>query len=415
MKRLILMLGIFTSMHVYSQIEIQGVIRPRAEYRNGYGTLRDSLTEYAGFVTQRTRLNFKFTKGIVQTYFSFYDFRVWGDQPLKKDLSSVGLNEGWVEVAVAKHFAIRFGRQAIGYDNWRLISKANWNQIGAAHDMVLLKYRYKGWIVDMGAAYNQTSVNKFGTDYSALILNYKTLNYLWLNKKSGYTDLAFQFIADGYQKENTKNTIYLRYTGGFIVKQKINRWHLALRGFYQGGQLQTSQDVSAWYLNMDVGLQLSEKVGLLGRIEVMSGNNSRDSTGTTDHAFNILFGSRHKFNGTMDYFSVPATTDHAGLVNPFLNLRYSPSENVDIFAGYNFFRLYGSLLNNGVQVNKNLGNELDLKVKAKILKYLKLEGGYSFMLATKSMEVLKGGNSSFFNSWAYLMVTVDPVLFKTEK
>ncbi len=403
------------SLTGYSQFEIQGVIRPRAEYRNGYSTLRDSLAEYAGFITQRTRLNLKFTKGIIKSAISFYDFRVWGDQPLKNDLASVGLNKGWVEVALGQSFAVKFGRQAVGYDNYRLFSKVNWNQIGASHDLVLLKFRNNGWIMDFGAAYNQAAVNKFGTDYSELIKNYKTLNFLWLRKKFGKTDVAFQAIADGYQKEETNNTVYLRATGGIIAKYKEEKWDISARGFYQGGKLQTGQDVSAYYLNFDLGVKLLEKFRLLGGFELLSGNDATDSLDKTDHAFNILYGSRHKFNGTMDYFSVPVTTKRAGLVNPYLKLKFSVSKKVDIFADYLFFRLYGNYLDNGKTINKNLGNEIDLKVRGKVLKYLKLEGGYSFLLATKSMEVIKGGNSSYFNSWAYFMITVDPVLFTSKK
>jgi hypothetical protein len=415
MKKVILLFLIILSINAYSQFEIQGVIRPRAEYRNGYSTLRDSLVEYAGFITQRTRLNMKFTKGIIKSAISFYDFRVWGDQPLKKDLASVGLYEGWVEIEATKNFAIKFGRQSIGYDNYRLISKVNWNQIGASHDLVLLKYRNSGWIVDFGAAYNQASVNKFGTDYSELIFNYKTLNFLWLRREFGKFDIALLAIADGYQKEGTKNTIYLRYTGGLILKYFADKWDITARGFYQGGKLQTGQDVSAFYQNIDLGIKLSKKFRLLGGMELFSGNNATDSLNKTDHAFNILIGGRHKFNGTMNYFSVPSTTKRAGLVNPYLKLKFIVSKNVDIFADYHFFRLYGDFIDNGNIIDKNLGNEIDLKFKTRILKYLKLEGGYSFLFATESMEVIKGGSNSYFNSWAYFMVTVDPVLFTTKK
>ena len=414
MKKIILLFLIMISINAYSQFEIQGVIRPRAEYRNGYSSLRDSLVEYAGFITQRTRLNLKFSKGILTSAISFYDFRVWGDQPLKTDMSSVGLNEGWVEVAMGSFFYVKFGRQAIGYDNNRLFSKVNWNQIGAAHDLVLLKYRNSGWILDFGAAFNQASINKFGTDYSELIQNYKTLNFLWIRKQFGRADLAFQAIADGYQKEGTKSTLYMRFTLGPIIKYKLDKWDIAVRGFYQGGKLQTGQDVSAYYLNLDLGVKISNKIKIMGGIESFSGNDATENL-NTDHAFNILYGSRHKFNGTMDYFSVPATTSRSGLVNPYLKLKFSASKKVDIFADYYFFRLYGDYLNSGELIDKNLGNEIDLKVKAKLMKFLKLEGGYSFLLATKSMEVIKGGNNSYFNSWAYFMITVNPVLFTTKK
>ena len=188
-----------------------------------------------------------------------------------------------------------------------------------------------------------------------------------------------------------------------------------MRGFYQGGQLQTGTKVSAYYLNLNLGVYSVRKLNITGGFELLSGNNASDSLDSKDHAFDILYGSRHKFNGTMDYFSIPLTTKRAGLVNPYLKLKFSLSKKVDIFADYFFFRLFGNYLYDGKFIDKNLGNEIDLKVKAKIANYVRMEGGYSFMLANKSMEALKGGEKSYMNSWAYVMVTVDPVLFTTKK
>ena len=114
----------------------------------------------------------------------------------------------------------------------------------------------------------------------------------------------------------------------------------------------------------------------------------------------------------MDYFSVPATSKRAGLVNPYFRVKASVSDKVNLFATYHYFRLYGNYIDQGELINKNLGSELDLKFKVKFKDYLKLEGGYAFMLPTQSMTIIKGGDDHHFNSWAYIMLTVDPVFFK---
>ena len=54
----------------------------------------------------------------------------------------------------------------------------------------------------------------------------------------------------------------------------------------------------------------------------------------------------------------------------------------------------------------------DLKFKVKFREYVKLEGGYAFMLPTQSMSVRKGGGHHRYNSSAYVMLTIDPVFFK---
>ena len=412
LKKIILMLVLFSSFQSYAQFELYGVVRPRAEYRNGYSTLRDTLLDAASFVSQRTRLGIKYRKDNIKMGIVFYDARVWGDQALKSDASSVGLAEGWVEIGLSESIALKIGRQSLAYGNNRLLSPVNWNQVGAAHDLILFKFKKADWVFDFGAAYNQSGINKFGTDYSELLLNYRTMNFIWLGNQFGKTNIAFQGFLDGYQKENTKSTIYMRYTGGLIVKYKNKGHHFAGRGFFQGGKLQTGEDVSAWYLNVDGSFAVSEKTTLIAGAEIFSGNNATDSLRTTDHAFNILYGARHKFNGDMDYFSVPVTTNRAGLVNPYFRVKFDVSKKVDLYATYHYFRLFGDYIDKGELINKNLGSEIDLKFKAKFNDFMKLEGGYAFLLPTQSMSVIKGGDHHEFNSWAYLMLTIDPVFLR---
>ncbi|RLD58516.1 MAG: hypothetical protein DRJ05_07895 [Bacteroidetes bacterium] len=411
LKKIIFVLALFLSLQSFAQFELNGVIRPRAEYRNGYSTLRDSLVDAASFISQRTRLGIKYTKDDIKVGITFYDFRVWGDQLLKSDASFVGLAEGWAEIQLSESVALKIGRQSLSYDNNRLLSPVNWNQVGAAHDLVLLKYRKAGWIFDFGAAYNQAGINKFGTDYSGYISNYRTLNFIWLSHQFGKTNIAFQGFLDGFQKEGTKSTIYMRYTPGFIVKYKNDGHHLTGRAFYQGGKIQTGEDVSAWYVNVDGGLAVSKKMTSIGGAEIFSGNDATDSLRTADHAFNILYGARHKFNGDMDYFSTPNTTNRAGLVNPYFRLKYDISKKVDLYATYHYFQLFGDYIENGELIDKTLGSEIDLKFKIKFKEYVKLEGGYAFLLPTQSMSVIKGGDHHEYNSWAYVMLTIDPVFF----
>ena len=58
-----------------------------------------------------------------------------------------------------------------------------------------------------------------------------------------------------------------------------------------------------------------------------------------------------------------------------------------------------------------LGTEIDFSMGYKLTKSIKIDGGYSQMLANESMEAIKGGDSSLHNSWAWVMVTFKPNLF----
>ena len=396
----------------FAQFEVQGIIRPRAEYRNGYKILRDSSTHPAYFISQRTRLSFSYKTDKLKTKISFYDARAWGDQLLKKDLATIGLLEGWAEVDLSSDVSIKLGRQMLKYDNSRLMSPVNWNQIGAAHDAVVVKFRPKSWEIDLGFAFSQSDQNLFGTDVSALINNYKNLNFLWISKKIKHFTLSSFTIADGYQSHENENIMYMRYTPGFILKYNDDRFDLAGRAFYQGGKDNNGLDLSAYYLNFEAGAQLSSSFKPIAGIEVKSGNPVNDSLSKTDKAFNILYGGRHKFNGHMDYLSVPSTTLGAGLINPYLKMQWIVNPRLKLTAAWHYFKLQGNYVYHSAKIDKYLGQEIDVNAYLKISEYIKIEGGYSVMFAAESTAIIKGGDSKKFNSWAYVMLTIDPVFYK---
>jgi hypothetical protein len=64
MKRnIIFLLMLLISLKVYSQFSMDLEIRPRAEFRDGYKTLRgdnQNNNTYAAFISQRSRLNLNF-------------------------------------------------------------------------------------------------------------------------------------------------------------------------------------------------------------------------------------------------------------------------------------------------------------------------------------------------------------------
>ncbi|NJO88741.1 MAG: hypothetical protein HC831_07065, partial [Chloroflexia bacterium] len=140
-----------------------------------------------------------------------------------------------------------------------------------------------------------------------------------------------------------------------------------------------------------------------------------NTTSTTDNAFDIMYGTRHKFNGLMDYFSVPSSTKGAGLVDYYAKLGYSPIEKMYFEAEWHYFNLQNKYVANDVILNEHLGNEIDLSAKIKFNKSVELYLSYSTIFGTETLETLKGGDKGLFNSYAVVMLTVKPNLFKSEK
>src|SRR5690606_15406002 len=61
------------------EFKIKAEIRPRAEVRNGYRTLRHDTTRAAFFISQRSRLQFRYQRVGLIFHTSVQDVRVWGE------------------------------------------------------------------------------------------------------------------------------------------------------------------------------------------------------------------------------------------------------------------------------------------------------------------------------------------------
>jgi hypothetical protein len=398
----------------FSQFSLDAELRPRFEYRFGYKTLPDSTSSYAALVTQRSRIIANYKNEKLQLRFSLQDVRTWGDEKMKTDIAGIGLHEAWVELKLFDSISSKIGKQEFLYDNQRLLDIGNWSQIGTTHNALLLKYKYNSWTVHLAMAYNQVLDTNFTTNYSKTDVkdNYKTLNFLWISKQIKKLNVSGLLIADGFQKPKTINTTYLRYTAGPILKLNLNKFNSELRGFYQGGKSQTGKDINSWFANGEVSYKILNPLSVKLGGEIWSGYNFTDSTSKEVNSFDLLYGSSHKFNGSMDYFTKPSDTKNAGLVDIYTQISCKQGKKSTYRLDYHYFGLenkYGK--KNAIPLDKYLGSEIDLLGKYALSKEISLEIGYSCMLASKTMEKIKGGSSDYFANWAYVMLTVKPTLF----
>ena len=264
---IVVLLGSFLCMAALpanAQLTLAGQLRPRAELRNGYGTLKPLDNKAAAFVSQRTRLllNYRSSRLIFQT--TLQDVRLWGQDAstiTAADGNRLGVHEAWAEIilsnkndtsfknSIFQYLSLKVGRQEIVYDDERLLGNLDWMQQGRRHDAVVLKALQSGWQIDIGAAFNQNTdaVNYNGTYYTpanvpatikdskgnltntpagfipllnsagvstkngnlsfinppgsnALNQNYKALQYLYLAKKVDKTKVSALFLTDQFGK-----------------------------------------------------------------------------------------------------------------------------------------------------------------------------------------------------------------------
>ncbi|MCF6184661.1 MAG: hypothetical protein L3J56_08590, partial [Bacteroidales bacterium] len=204
---------------------------------------------------------------------------------------------------------------------------------------------------------------------------------------------------------------YFRFTCGIISSYKNENFKITGRVFSQTGKLQTGQNIRAFYSNLNFWYRITEKMKITAGNEIKSGNNASDSMTTTNKAFDILYGARHKFNGRIDYFNIPSTTKGAGLIDSYLKTTVSFNKAANLSAEYHYFMLQNNYIYNENVIDKFLGQEIDFVYKQKFSDDISLETGYSYICGSKSLEIIKGGNKNLWNNWFYVMITVNPTFF----
>ena len=408
-------LAVFSISSLYAQLNVGAEFRPRFEYRWGYRKLPSSGSLPAFVTTQRSRLSTAYTSKFLTSRLSFQDVRIWGDEPLKKDVAGLGIYEAWVVLKLHDSISVRAGRQELIYDNERFLSINNWSQKGVTHDALLFKFSSRGWDVHFGSAFNQSRDTLFSTDYYNAQGNYKSLNFLWIKKNFGRYGLQGLGIADAYQKKNTLNTMYLRGTYGCMFNYITKMAGAELRAFYQSGQDETGRFIGAFYFSGDLFYKPVSAVKIAAGCEYFSGQDAADSMETRVTYFTAAYGSNHKFNGSLDYYTKAADTKNAGLINPYLMVSCDITKKISAKADFHAFFLENNYLMKGNIIDKFLGIEGDLLVRYDVSKEVGLQLGYSVFRAGKSQEITGGGNADKIPSWGWIMIVAKPALFSGGK
>jgi hypothetical protein len=269
--------------------------------------------------------------------------------------------------------------------------------------------------------------------------NYKALQYLYAAKTFKNTRVSALFLADHFGKyildsvltSTTNGNGYVygrkfnqkgmnsRITTGVLVNSPLDKKKiisLAAGAYYQGGKDKDGADLSAYTTTLAVTYTKKKFIYTLGW-DYVSGNDAFSSS-TTNHRFDPLYGTPHKFWGYMDYFYVGTGSPTGGLSDPFFKIKYG-SKNKRFTAGldYHYFCVAKDMKDvNGDAINKYLGSEFDFITNYTLNKVTTVEFGCCAMAATKSMEYAKAitpGTSELTGLWSYVMINIKPeFLFK---
>ncbi len=416
-----------------AQTTLTGEIRPRFEYRHGFGTPIDTLQKSAQFVQQRTRLNFGYKSEKVSVGIVVQDIRVWGNQAQLNtyDVNTYGIHEGWAEYNFNKKISMKLGRQELNYDDQRILGAVDWAQQARSHDAFLLKFTDTTFAAHFGVAYNQDNISSVAT--ASTLGTYKEMQYLWLNKQIKSLNISLLALNVGKQSPVSVNSTRYITTAGTRIEYKTKPLFAGLNFYYQMGDemgayssKNAPRKVNAMNVAFDAAYTLKEKFTFGLGYEYLSGQSQTDTTTAykdVNHAFNPVFGTNHKFNGYMDYYYVGNHLNNVGLQDVIIRFKYK-AEKWNVGLDFHHFLTAADVLDtkelsktgNYTAKDASLGNEIDLTFNYKLKGGVNLTAGYSHYLTSETLGFVKGikdykgdGRTDQTNNWAYVMISFKPV------
>ena len=436
-------------------VTIDGIFRPRYEYRHGYKTIFPEGAQAANFISQRSRLSLKFANDKFRVGLSLQNVGVWGETGTlsKSDINGTAIHEAWGEILFSDNFSIKAGRQEIIYDDHRIFGSVDWTQQARSHDALLLRFNYeKTGKFDFGFAYNALTESLYRDPYT--INNYKAMQYMHWHKDFNSFGVSFLFLNNGRPYINAHDTtdtgiakenIAYTQTSGPRVTFKQDKFSANAALYYQSGKrtiiagLPTGNDTtmktSAVYFALDFAYQLHEMFSAGLGFEYLSGNNEKkiadsDNGKETEKAFSPFYGTNHKFNGWMDYFYVGNHFYSVGLIDIFIPLKFKKDKFAAMLIPH-FFQSAGTIYRQERDENwmpvvddtgdpvmkefgKGLGTEIDIAFSYSVSKPVAVKAGFSVMMPSESMQYLKNTQKDKLNSWGWVMLIIKPTFYQSK-
>lgn len=428
-----------------AQFSFSGQLRTRSELLSGQGSPLEKGSTPAFFTSQRTRLTAGYQTYRMKFGVTVQDVRVWGqdastnNRTTNANLNGLMLHEAWGEISLldtaqikkGNDLALKIGRQELLYDDSRLLGNLDWLQQARRHDAAVLKYSLKGFYIHLGAAYNQNRELKTGTIYDGTPVGYaagtngigtmyKSMEYVYANKKLKQGYISFLALKDDFQKYTTgtdgvktlQKGTWSRATVGPYLQTSIGKsWNITASTFFQFGKDKTGRELNAYMYSVKASYAINKAISIGPGYDFTSGSTAGSSQNKT---FDPLYGTPHKFWGQMDYFYAANGFGNGGLSDLYIHSTIKASQKLMINADLHQFSSPTTIINaNDEKLSGNLGNELDIITNYTLTKYIGFQAGYCTYLTTNSLAQIKSvKDPQKMANWAYLMINIKPEFFK---
>ena len=413
-------------VHDYGDFTVDAHVRAFGEVRGGLGTLSDGSAASKLYASDRVRLSVGWERKNISMKIAAQHTGNWENRAQKNSWGKIDLHEAWAKMTFGKGFFAQIGRQELSYDDERLFGTHDWAATGRAHDALRVGWGNARHQVHAIASLNQTAEV---ADNMKLYKNMQTLWYHFGANQSPF-QISALFSNQGASDVRKDSIRYMQTFGVYMsyAKRKIST-DLSL--YYQMGRDRTGADIRAFMMSANFGWQFSPKWKVTIGDDYLSGSDGMPGTNRT---FNLLYGSHHKFFGTMDNFAYNSVPLY-GLNDAHANFDFKCCPKFDMSMSYHWLstgRPVNDYLNDGgprltdpeliakmrnyngkYRYTQNLGHELDLQACYRPWTFVTIQAGYSMMVTSETTELIKGMDMKKVLNWAWICFDINPTIFST--
>lgn len=401
------------------ELKLNIQLRPRAEFRNGLFTPILDGQKPASFISQRSRLGLTYSKNQKLIIgLSTQVVTTWGNDPqVQTTANDVSLYEAWAKLYFNPEWSIKVGRQVLSYDDERILGALDWNNAARKHDAALVAFEKNKFKANAVFAFNQNAEKVTNTFYdNSLSQPYKAMQFLWMKYKFTNSLSASALLMNLDTQSKFDSSVSNLQTLGGNIYYKKDKLNISGTYYYQTGRNPVknapSIKTNAWMASAKADYSFNKKVSLGIGSDYLSGRDM-DATSSKITYFNPLYGTGHKFYGAMDYFYVSSAHDNVGLWDSYINLNLNAAEKLSWQIALHHFESAARVINySDARAASALGNEADLAFGYKVMKDVKLSGGYSQMFTNPSMKFVKNISPNqkmrSLQNWVWLSININP-------
>ena len=406
-------------------------LQARGEIRDG-GFPRDpeasKPTDMSLFVNSRARLTLEYERPHFAMRISAQHTGIWGQE----NRGAFNLHEAWAKVTSKQGLFLQIGRQALSYDDERIIGMNDWTMAANSHDALKLGYEGLGHKLHLIATYNQNA--NASTSGSTFFANgsqpHKTFQVVWYHYDAPWQTVPFGFSVlgmnigmQGGEQGVNEHMEWQQLVGAYV--QCCPKYCTFEASYYhQFGYTEQHAPINAFMASARAQVQPADLYGFTAGYDYLSGDDylvlrGSSQMGLPRHeiikGFNPIYGSHHKFYGMMDFFYISAYMDgfSPGLQNAYAGCFVNPIKGLHLSATYHYMAMTAHLKDReGTPIDQTLGHMAEIEISYNILKDFKIAGGFSYMGGSNTLQRLKQASSDGRLLWGWISLVATPVIFE---